>query len=224
MGEIVVRAVIFDLDGTLVDSLNAYYLSFNKGIGQYRLGPIPKEKLLEALDKGWSLQKILSTFFPSLDEDSLKGCQKKIQEAYLMIEAKEVGIFPDTPRVLKTLKERGLRIGVVTGRMTPAEREWHWLKELGLSEWIDTIVTQLEVVHRKPAPDGIIECAKRLGVTPEDCLFVGDSMVDLGAGRAAGAKTALVLTGVKKLTFIGEEKPIIILKTITELLPQISLK
>src|SRR3990167_277955 len=218
MAKILVKAVIFDLDGTLVDSLNAYYLSFNKGIRQYGLGLVQKDKLLEVLDKGWSLQKILSIFFPSLTEISLNECQKKIQEAYLELEDKEVSLFPGIPELLKTLKERGLRIGVVTGRMTSTEREWHWLRKLELAQWIDVIVPQLEVANRKPAPDGVIECARRLRVDPEDCLLVGDSVVDLRSGRAAGVKTALVLTGVTKLPLLTEEKPVALLNNVTELL------
>ncbi|MBI3162248.1 MAG: HAD-IA family hydrolase, partial [Chloroflexi bacterium] len=70
-----------------------------------------------------------------------------------------------------------------------------FLHQFGLADYFDAIITGLSAEHTKPYPDPVLLAAKRMGVSPEHCLMIGDTTVDIRAGRSAGAQTAGVLCG-----------------------------
>ena len=93
----------------------------------------------------------------------------------MKIEASEVKPFPGVNELFRNLIDGGLKIGIATGRTSMPVNEWDRFKRYGLERFIDSIVTSREVARRKPAPDAIIECAKRMNVPVEKCLVVGDT-------------------------------------------------
>jgi phosphoglycolate phosphatase-like HAD superfamily hydrolase len=92
------------------------------------------------------------------------------------------------------------------------------LRRNGLKDCIDIVITRNEVQRLKPAPDAIIECIKMLDLSPEDCIYIGDSVVDILAGKSAGTKTVGVLTGVSSYENLKKENPDIIIRDISELM------
>lgn len=218
-----ISAVIFDIDGTLVDSFSAYYSAFNKGINQYKLGPVSREFLINCLKRGLGLAEIIRKILPSyLDESIIEKCKEKILKLFLKVEGDEVNPFPGINELFRDLKDRGIKIGVATGRMSRSEDEWRRFKRFGLDGFIDTIVTSKEVKRRKPKPDAIIECAKRLNVPVEECLVVGDTEPDVIAARKAGAIPAAVTTGQDSIDLLMKEKPEYVFRNLNDLI--ISLK
>ena len=119
----------------------------------------------------------------------------------------EVKPFQGINELFSNLTERGLKIGIATGRISMAENEWDRFKRFSVEEFIDSIVPSREVASRKPAPDVIVECAKRMKVPIEDCLVVGDTEDDVIAARKAGAIPVVILAREDHLDLSENEQP-----------------
>lgn len=194
-----IEAVILDLDGTLFDSIGAYVRAFNRGVAAFGLPPASRRALVGFLTEGVPLEDILRRLYPeraAAEPDFPGRCRQAILEAYLRGERGEQALLPGARQLLEALRAHRLKVGVATGRLTQPEYEWGRFRELGLEALVDALVTPAEVPRRKPAPDVIVECARRLGVSPQRCLVVGDATADVAAARAAGACSVGVLTGV----------------------------
>jgi len=214
-----IKGVIFDLDETIIDSLGAYTEAFNRGTRTFGLKPVTEERIAHFLDKGFRLGQILSALFPSIfeEEEKRQVCEYEIRKAYLGIEAQKVGLKPGVKQTLQSLKEKGIKIGIVTGRMTKGEHKWLELSRLNIRRLVDAMVTAAEA-PAKPAPDGLIKCIEELGLSAEECIFVGDSRVDIMAGKKAGVRTVAVHTGVADKELLIEQGADYILPDLNSLL------
>jgi len=214
-----VRAVIFDIDGTLVDSFEAYHKVFNEGIADFHVEKISRDILRGYLAKGLGLREILQRVFGSpLDDATYEACRGKILRLFKQAEVEEVKSFSGTDELFRQLKDNGIKIGIATGRTSSPEDEWLRFKKLGLGGYISTIVTSQEVEHRKPSPDAIIECAKRMGIPIENCIVVGDTESDIVAAKNAGAIAVGVTTGHDDKQTLLSAKPAIVLESINDLM------
>jgi phosphoglycolate phosphatase len=91
------------------------------------------------------------------------------------------------------------------------------LRRLGLKKHFRAVVTTLDVKKPKPSPDALLLAAERLRVKIQDCAIVGDSIVDVQAGKAAGAKTIAVLSGLFSREELEKQKPSLIIRDINSL-------
>lgn len=205
-----VKGVIFDLDGTILDSIDALWRSFKAGVTAFGLEPAAKEQLMGSMNKGHSLAEILREIYPELRTESasgtISGIMAEIKKDYLARRMEKVAFSGGAKELLGLLKARGVRTGIVTSRSSSPERVWHELESRQMSHFIDTVVTAAET-NRKPAPDAVIVCLKRLELLPEECIFVGDSQADIRAGKSAGVRTAAVATGVSARRELEAESP-----------------
>lgn len=215
------KAVLFDFDGTLVDSMKALHTAFNEGVKSLGLNPVSSEKLVGMLSSGLSVKKMLLETFPSKfqgQENSISECINAIRNSY-KIKEKYIRLIPGTVEIIRWLSENGLYIAIVTGSMISAEKMKEKLQSYRLDAFFDTVVTSAEVPRRKPAPDLILKALKCLGVTAAHSITVGDSIVDIKAGKAAGTWTAAVLTGGEKKSRLKEEKPDFLIESVRSLNP-----
>jgi HAD superfamily hydrolase (TIGR01549 family) len=213
-----IRAVIFDIDGTLVDTFELYEKVFNEGIAQFGVIPVAQEVLRECLAQGMSLRQILQKIFPGpIDDDTYAKCRMDIINRFREAEIGEVRSFPGTEELFDHLQQRGIKIGIATGRTSSCEDEWIRFKRLGLDGYISAIVTSKEVQYRKPAPDVVIECARRLDVSPEKCIVIGDTISDILAARGAGSVAAAVTTGHEDEDLLLREGPDVIFHNLSDL-------
>jgi phosphoglycolate phosphatase len=219
MGKI--KGVIFDLDGTLIDSLETYTQALNQGIQGFNLAPVSKEALASLLNRAVPLEQIIEQLFPTQlkDREERLDCIKEIVKAYQKLE-QNVSLKPGAAQVLSSLKEMGLKVGIVTGRTTAGERKWLELRRLNIDQFIDVIITGADA-ERKPAPEGIIKCAQELGLSAEECVFVGDAQSDIITGKAAGVMTIAISTGVAQEGTLSQERPDAIVDSLAELLSRI---
>jgi len=203
-----IRGVIFDLDGTIINSLGAYTEAFNSGTRFFGLEPVTEERMAHFLDEGLRLGEILLELSPSVfgEDGKRQTCHDEILKAYLELQGQKVLLKPGVKRILHSLKEGGVKIGIVTGRMTRGEHKWTELRRLNVHRFIDIMVTGADA-PAKPAPDGLIKCIKELGLSTKECVFVGDSRVDVIAGKKAGVKTVAIHTGVASKELLTEEEP-----------------
>ncbi|MEI9476121.1 MAG: HAD family hydrolase [Deltaproteobacteria bacterium] len=212
-----IEGVIFDIDGTLVDSFPVYCSAFNRGIQQYNLEPVSSDFLVDALKRSATLLEVFRKVFPpQTDEALIERCRKEILELFMKAEVDEVKPFPGVRELFKNLRNNGIRIGVATGRTSLPEKEWERFKKYGLDGFIDSIVTSREVEKRKPAPDAILECANRLKVPIENCLVVGDTEADIIASKTAGAIAVAVSTGEGDIELLERENPEFLFKTLVD--------
>ncbi len=205
-----IKGVIFDLDGTMLDSIDAFWWAFNAAVVTFKLEPVAKERLLGLMNQGASLAEILSDIYPVLRTEpvSLKvqEIMAKIKEEFLAHSKDEVGLTSGAQELFSLLRLKGIKMGIVTSRAVAPEKQWHELRKLRVAYFIDAIVTGAEI-PRKPAPDAIIECLKQLALLPEECIFVGDSQADMRAAKAAGVKSMAITTGVGGMEGLSAESP-----------------
>jgi HAD superfamily hydrolase (TIGR01549 family) len=213
------RAVIFDIDGTLVDSFSVYWKVFNEGIADYKTGPVTQGFLDSHLRNGKSLREILEGVFPPNTDDSIIDmCKDRIKGLFKQVEPEEIQAFPGVEELFRHLKSREVKVGIATGRVSTPEDEWRRFTRLGLNRFIDAIVTSQEILSRKPAPDVLLECARRLDVPIGACLAVGDTESDILAAKRAGAIAAYVHSCGEDADAIAEAGPDIILENTCDLL------
>ena len=218
-----IKGVIFDLDGTLIDTLEAYTQAVNQGIGKFNLKPVSIEKLADFLNRGLTLEKTLLELFPTTFEkkEARLQCLEEVITVYRYLVKESVSLMPGAEETLPRLREMGLKIGIVTARTTTGERKWLELRHLGIDHYIDAIVTGGEA-ERKPATGSLMECLKILGLSPTECVMVGDSQADILAGKAAGVMTIALPTGVASRETLSKDNPEAIIDSLADLTAYIS--
>ncbi len=180
------RAVIFDVDGTLVDSEKRGLLSLQRAIREIT----GKEYGMEELYFSQGLPGIVT--MEMLGVDDAKGALQLWEQYFVEYKYME-RIFEGIPLVLETLKKRGIPLGIATSRTKEQYR-----KEMDgyeIAGYFQEVVCADDTEHPKPAPDPLVEMAARLGVAPREMLYVGDSVYDMKCAASAGADGALALWG-----------------------------
>ena len=171
------KAVLFDLDGTLVDSMWMWEAIDIEFLGAY--GYECPDDIQRAIE-GMSFSETERFDLPlSLDEIKAVWTRMSIDKY-----RHEVPLKPGVLEFLKYCKENGIRTGI--GTSNGSEIVDAVLTSLKVKEYFDAVVTACEVAHGKPEPDIYLEVAKRLGVQPENCLVFEDIPAGIMAGKAAG--------------------------------------
>ena len=215
-----VAAVIFDLDGTLIDSIDLYFSIVEEALERLNLPAVSRSRILaaaESEDFKWELV---------LPQDVLNRKEKIIDEAWAVINEIAPQMFADNldliqgaGGIVENLSSKGLKIGLVTSTQRQyLETKMQPLKNVGVDTLFEVIITSDDVVKRKPAPDPLIACAQQLGLKPDNCVYVGDTTTDIRAGKAAGMRTVGVLTGFDEYEALETEKPDAIIKNVQNLL------
>jgi len=220
------RAVIFDVDGTLVDSVGVYVAVAQETWRQAGLPPLETSALLEIIAMGTPFWEAWPSLVPPEvrgDEGLKARCREIQQRLWREKFGHQVRPVPGAVAVLQGLRRAGLLMGIVTSSWSflitaPFAREGHDLQEL-----VDVIVTREETPRMKPAPDPLLLRPGFLGLPPSHCLYVGDAPVDVLAGKAAGASTVAVLTGVGTYDSLAPLNPDAILESVAGLLPLLNL-
>ncbi len=186
-----VNAVLFDLDGTLVDTVGAFYLLAKLTGEEFGL-EVTKSRMYDTLNHGisyWDRVVPASVKDRQAMTDKLNN---RAMQLWPSIIGDNAGAFPNVDETLSGLKTAGYTLGIVTGS---GEKSLELLYQLGVAELFDAVITGPDVEKRKPDPEGLLKCLERLDVAPADAMYVGDSVIDMQASRAAGVLPIGVLTG-----------------------------
>jgi len=128
-------------------------------------------------------------------------------------------MIPGVTETLKQIAARGMKIGLVTlTHLKYLDDKLYPLKNAGVADLIDSIICIEDAPRVKPAPDSLIECAKRMNVSAGKSVYIGDSDIDIKAGQAAGMKTVGVLTGMDNYETLQKEGPDVIVDSVADLL------
>lgn len=183
-------AVLFDFDGTLMDSEPAIISSFMHVFEIYATPEeFTDERKTEVL--GPPLDVEMRKFFPNVDVNEVLEEYRRFQEQHLHELMKPM---KGAVELLTWLKKEGYPVGIVTIRHSKSLERI--LREFGLEHYFEVLVTGDDHVKSKPAPDGILYAMKQLGCS--ESIYVGDSISDLLAGRNAGSTVIAALTKIEK--------------------------
>jgi len=208
-----VKAILFDLDGTLVDSSEAIIRAVEKVLESKGL---TCDRVKVASIIGLPLENIFGVLAPNLSEQEIWQLVHEYRKYYIAHHLENTTIYPSAQMVLRRLKAKGFKLGIVTAKYR--EPVMDVLSYFGIAELFDVIVTGYEVIRHKPAPDIVFEAAKRLRVDPKQCVVVGDSPLDVQAGKQAGAFTIAVLSSTYTRTQLKDARPTIIIRELEEIL------
>lgn len=180
------RAILFDLDGTLIDTWHLYAESYARALEPF-LGRRPGADDFRERTPSSEL-KFLQEW---LGEEAGAACHAEMLRHYGELHgALSEGTYEGVREMLAALRSAGYPLGIVTGKGRVA---WELTeRELALGPF-DVVVTDDDVSAAKPDPEGLLAAARALGADPAGMVYVGDSEGDMGAGRAAGMRIAAVL-------------------------------
>jgi len=209
------RGVIFDLDGTLIESYEAIYLGLEEAFRYFGREIFPFGDLKNYLKP--DLESTLKQFFSP--EEALEGIpimRKKYEEVYL-----DKTRFLDGAReVLDGLSSMGILLGVASNKFGKFSRGA--LAHLGVSNYFKSIVGAGDVPRNKPFPDMIDAVLKEMGLLPEEAVFVGDTLTDIETGKQAGIDVFALPTGFYSKIELSKGKPKRILNHLKDLLQEIN--
>ena len=209
MGEI--RAVLFDNDGTLVDTHDLILASFRHATREVLGHALPDDVLMARVGTPLSEQMKDFTDDPALQEALLVSYRTHNHA----IHDQAVALFPGVLEGLQALHEIGLPLGVVTSKLHALA--WRGLEITGAAPYIDCMIGADDCPLFKPDPAPVALGAERLGVEPGACLYVGDSPFDMQAGRGAGCVTVAVTWGMFDRATLEAQQPDYIIDTMAEL-------
>ena len=178
-----IRAVLFDLDGTLADTAPDMARTVNVLRSRRGLEPVPLAQVRPHVSQG-ARGMVCSAFGITAEHPDFQGLREEFLEAYGDNLCVDTRLFPGMDGVLDDIERRGMAWGVVTNKF---ERfALPVLAGLGLSERAAVIVGGDTCPRAKPFPDPLLHAAKRIDVPPGEALYVGDDERDVQAARAAG--------------------------------------
>jgi phosphoglycolate phosphatase len=185
------RAVLWDLDGTLLDSRLSIRDTLNTVVAERSLKPFAKAELDGLIGK--PLRDILAT--RTGDAQLIEAMTHRYREAYNESGWVTVRVYPGLEALVKELHGRGVPQGIVTSK---GQRETEvLLADLGLTRFFEVVVGDDDVRPLKPDPAPVLEACRRLGVDPATVVMVGDTRFDVGAAKGAGAAAVGVLWGIQ---------------------------
>jgi phosphoglycolate phosphatase-like HAD superfamily hydrolase len=214
-----VAAVIFDLDGTLIDSIDIYFRIVENALERLNLPPVSRSKILAAAEsENFKWELVLPREVQSRQANIIDDAWAVTNEIAPRMFADDLDIIEGADGALKMVSAKGLKIGLVTSTQKHyLETKMLPLKNAAIDKLIEVIITSDDVKERKPAPDPLIMCAQQLELKPADCVYVGDTTTDMKSGKAAGMYTVGVLTGFDDYDALQTEQPDAIIDSIRNL-------
>lgn len=206
-----VKGILFDLDGTVLDTKDAYVEAAKNAFG--KLG-------LEEPENGVALEipKRIEQKLPLAD--LIRVDQTRFLNVYLKAfydtSQNKTRPFPKVAETLSALSQKA-KLAIITMRFVPKEIVIKELKQFGLDYYFTNVFTALDTEKPKPSPDALIKAAKAMGTRTNECTIVGDSIIDIQAGKAAQTSTVAVLSGLYTQEELAKTNPDLMVNDITAL-------
>ena len=183
--------MLFDLDGTLLDTAPDMYRAFCTLLRERRRAPVAYELVRPRVSHGAA--GVLRAGFEGVEDGEFDALRRRFLELYRDALCVDTRLFPGMDRALETIATHGLAAGIVTNKAA-------WLTEplidaLGLRTRFACVVSGDTVAERKPHPLPLLHAAKLAGAAPGECVYVGDAARDVEAARAAGMPSLVARYG-----------------------------
>ena len=204
-----VECVLFDLDGTLIDTVDLIHQSFDYAVSLILDRKLTKEELLRNM--GRPLVEQMRVFSPAKAEELLKA----YTEHNLAEHDKHVSAYPGAVETLRNLRvDRRVSLGVVTSKKR--DLCLRGLELAGLSDFFEVVVAMEDTTRHKPEPEPVLAALRALGKEPSRTVFVGDSPFDIAAGKSAGTMTVAALWGPFAVETLREAGPDFEVRSLSE--------
>lgn len=182
-----IRAVLFDIDGTLLNTTELIFQAYEHSLKTH--GHKIVERNIMAKSIGKSLEDCYLDFAPKGDPVLLSKTHNEFQIKNPHL----AEVFPDTFRILKKLKKMGFKMAGITNR--GKESGILSIKHTGLDKLLDFVLYREDVKKLKPNPEPVLQALKKLKIQKDEAIMVGDSFIDIECGKNAGVKTVGVTYG-----------------------------
>ncbi len=187
-----IRAVLFDLDGTLLDTAPDLADALNHVLQLEQRQTLSFEEIRPAVSNGAAGLMQLG-FGSTLMEERSEQLRKELISFYQNNLCNKTTLFDGMNVLLDTLKQREIDWGIVTNK--PSYLTDPLVAKLGLNEQTDCIISGDTTPHSKPHPEPILHACKLLNFTPNECIYIGDAQRDIEAGSRAGMRTIVAKYG-----------------------------
>lgn len=204
-----IRTILFDLDGTLIDSNQLIYASFDYTFKQFNL-TFTEDEILE-----FNGPPLIDTF-KKIDPIRVDEMVETYRQHNYLVHDEYVRVFPKVVETLEQLKDRKVKLGIVTTKMAKGVKMG--LEKTGIADFFDTVITFDDVKHPKPHPEPVLKAMHALDAEASSTLMVGDNSHDIEAGKNAGIKTAGVAWSLKGKDRLLTYNPTIMLEEMTDIL------
>ncbi len=192
------KAVVFDLDGTLLDTKPFIVASYKHVCESFGIKVITEQMIQEL--GGAGLHDTYKHFHPNIDVEKLTNAHLEFQGNSLSL----IKPFSDTITTLDRIVALGLKNAIVTARHNNA----HILLETsGISRYFSTVVTCDDITDLKPHPEGLLLALERLAVEPSEAIYIGDMKADIEMGKNAGVFTIGVACGFSTVNELDSFRP-----------------
>ena len=190
------QAVLFDLDGTLVDTAPDFILAANELRANLGKPALPAATIAAQVSNG-ALAVTAVTFEVTDTHANFANYRQALLDSYQKYLGSAAVLYAGLPELLATLQRRAIPWGVVTNK--PLLYAEPLMRALGLHSHCAALVCPDHVAQRKPDPEGLLLAARQIGVAAAQCIYVGDHLRDIDAGKAANMHTVAVNYG-----YLGE--------------------
>ncbi len=187
------KFIIWDLDGTLLNTLQDLYLATNYALRTHNIPERTLEEVRQFVGNG--VRKLIVRAVPNGDSNAAFEDIFSTFKSYYVDHCRDnTGLYPGIAETLAELKKRGHRMAIVSNKLQAGVTELYKTFFDGL---IDVAIGERPNVRRKPYPDMVNIAIEELGATREDCVYIGDSEVDVATGKEAGLPCISVLWGFR---------------------------
>lgn len=205
---------IFDLDGTLLNTLNDLAASTNYALRSAGMPEHSVEDVRRFVGNG--VKKLMERAIPNgLDNPKFDETYATFRRHYLEHSLDTTKPYDGIPEVLAELKRRGKKLAIVSNKFYAATQE---LAKHFFPETIQVAIGERENIHKKPAPDTVLEAMRQLGVGREGSIYIGDSDVDIDTAKNVGIPCISVLWGFRDKDFLIDHGATHLIKEPKELL------
>jgi phosphoglycolate phosphatase len=190
--------VLFDLDGTLLDTVDAISAALNQALAEYSLGPLPVAEVRVMIGRGGPMliERALARLATVMDASAQAALMERYFQHYERIEVgaeHSARVYQGAGECLQQLHHLGLRLAVVTNKQKHLAAAL--LGRLGLAEWIEVLIGGDSCARRKPDPQPLLMACEAMQLQPAQALMIGDSVNDVLAARAAAIPVICVPYG-----------------------------
>ena len=192
------QTAVFDLDGTLLNTLEDLYLATNMALERHSLPPRTRDEV--RLFVGNGVEMLIRRAVPhGTDEETTLAVLADFKTAYAAICEDHTKPYDGILDMLTALRERGIRVAVVSNKFDAATKK---LCAKYFGELVEVAIGERAGVRKKPAPDTVYEALKELGVTADHAVYIGDSDVDIQTARNCGMPCISVTWGLRDEDFL----------------------